>query len=122
MQSSGEDEDWIIDTTGCQYGFRETLVPLEKYITETECRIVEPPRPYDAHVTMDVDATAAMFEHPAQQADLQLERRGRLLFDAFVRDEVDGDMVKGSEAVFKDRTERFQGELRAHMERFYDKN
>uniref|UniRef100_A0A0D2XAS8 Uncharacterized protein n=1 Tax=Fusarium oxysporum (strain Fo5176) TaxID=660025 RepID=A0A0D2XAS8_FUSOF len=35
LDSSGE--RWLIDITGCQYGFRDILLPLKKYITQNNC-------------------------------------------------------------------------------------
>jgi len=49
------DETWILDTTGCQYGFRDVLIPCTKYLADKECRIEREPTTYDATETKDLD-------------------------------------------------------------------
>ena len=44
LDSSGE--RWLIDVTGCQYGFRDILLPLEKYVAQNNCSSYEMLQPY----------------------------------------------------------------------------
>jgi len=48
-------EAWILDTAGCQYGFREVLVPFEKYLADKSCQVLNEPTTYDATETKDLD-------------------------------------------------------------------
>jgi hypothetical protein len=49
------DETWILVTAGCQYGFRDVLVPFEKYVADKSYRILSEPTTYDATETKDLD-------------------------------------------------------------------
>lgn len=48
-------EAWIIDRTGCQYGFREILVPFDKYVTDEACQLLGDPTIYNATEMKDLD-------------------------------------------------------------------
>jgi hypothetical protein len=48
-------EKWIIDATGCQHGFRDVLMPFDKYFEETACHDLRRSQPYDANETKDID-------------------------------------------------------------------
>ena len=111
-------EAWILDTAGCQYGFREVLVPFEKYLTDKSCRIVNKPTLYDATETKDLDYFATLpFLNAtrAQREDQKLERQARLHFAAFVNMHVGKDILGGSAAEFKDKSDGFVQDLKLHM-------
>ena len=111
-------EAWILDTAGCQYGFREVLVPFEKYLADKSCRIVNKPIPYDATETKDLDYFSTlpfMNKTQAQREDTKLERKARLHFAVFVNTRVSKDILDGSAAEFKDKLDRFVRELKLHM-------
>ena len=111
-------EAWILDTAGCQYGFREVLVPFDEYLTDKSCRIVNKPTLYDATETKDLDFFATLpFLNAtrAQREDQKLERQARLHFAAFVNMRVGKDILDGSAAEFKDKSDGFVQDLKVHM-------
>lgn len=111
-------ESWVLDTTGCQYGFEEVLVPFSKYIADRECQIVGEGSAYDATETKDLDYFAsiqAMNMTKAQRDDLAEERRARLRFAEFVELYVDKSVLDGSDAAFGKKLEAFKSLLRSHM-------
>ncbi|KAF4624578.1 hypothetical protein G7Y89_g13592 [Cudoniella acicularis] len=111
-------EAWIIDTAGCQYGFRDVLVPFEKYVADKSCRISSEPTTYDATETKDLDyfSTLPFLNRTrAQREDKKLERQARLHFAIFVNTLVSKDMLNGSATEFKDKFDSFVYELKLHM-------
>jgi hypothetical protein len=111
-------EAWILDTTGCQYGFRDVLVPFKKYVEDKSCRISGEPTTYDASETKDLDyflTLPFLNRTRAQREDKKLERQARLHFAVFVNTRVSKDMLNGSAAEFKDKLESFVYELKLHM-------
>ncbi|KAI9774179.1 MAG: hypothetical protein M1839_001881 [Geoglossum umbratile] len=111
-------KDWILDTAGCQYGFRDVLVPFEKYIADKACRISSQPTAYDATETKDLDyfsTLSFMNMTRTQQEDRELERKARLHFAAFVNMRVGKDLLDGSDAGFKDKFDSFMSGLNLHM-------
>lgn len=116
------DETWVVDASGCQYGFREVLVPYEKYIADKECELVNGLQAYDATETKDLDYFATlpfMNATRAQRAGHELERQARLHFASFVDTGVDKDvLLNGSTADVKAAFDRFEAELRSHMLEF----
>jgi len=111
-------EAWILDTTGCQYGFRDVLVPFKKYVEDKSCRISGEPTTYDASETKDLDyflTLPFLNRTGAQREDKKLERQARLHFAVFVNTCVSKDMLNGSAAEFKDKLESFVYELKLHM-------
>ena len=111
-------EAWILDTAGCQYGFRDVLVPFEKYVADKSCRVVSEPTTYDATETKDLDyylTLPFLNSTRSQREDMKAERQARLHFAVFVNSRVSKDMLNGSAAEFKDRFDSFVYELRLHM-------
>ena len=111
-------EAWILDVAGCQYGFREALVPLEKYLADKSCRIVSEPTTYDATETKDLDYFSTLpflNKTRAQREDKKMERQARLHFAVFVNKHVSQDILDGSAAEFKDKLDSFVHELKLHM-------
>ncbi|KAI9776080.1 MAG: hypothetical protein M1839_000593 [Geoglossum umbratile] len=118
------DEDWILDTAGCQYGFRDVLVPFEKYIADKACRISSQPTAYNATETKDLDffsTLSFMNMTRTQREDRELERKARLHFAAFVNTRVGKDLLDGSDAGFKDKFDSFVSGLNLHMLSLADK-
>ncbi len=112
------DEAWIIDTAGCQYGFRDVLVPFEKYIADKSCRFSSDPTTYDATETKDLDyfSTLPFLNRTrAQREDKKLERQARLHFAVFVHTRVIKDILSGSAAEFTVKFDNFVYELKVHM-------
>lgn len=111
-------ETWIIDTTGCQYGFRDVLVPFAKYFHDNECRILSAPRIYDECETSDLDYLSSLYvfnQTKAQRQDMRLERLTRHHFAVFIYMSVHGDLLMGSGADYKRKFDRFVNGLKAHM-------
>jgi hypothetical protein len=112
------DEAWILDTAGCQYGFRDVLVPFEKYVAEKSCRILNEPTTYNATETKDLDyfSTLPLLNRTrAQREDKRLERQARLHFAVFVNTHSSNDILNGSAVEFKDKFDSFVHELKLHM-------
>ncbi|PYI01650.1 hypothetical protein BO78DRAFT_423356 [Aspergillus sclerotiicarbonarius CBS 121057] len=113
-------ETWIVDTTGCQYGFREVLVPSDRYLQERACQPPQRPVPYDATETKDLDYFATlpfMTQTRAQRENLQRERQSRLRFAEFVKTSVSADVLDGSNVEFKNKLEVFTSGLKRHLEK-----
>lgn len=111
-------EAWILDAAGCQYGFREVLVPYELYLADKLCRISNEPTTYDANETKDLDHFSTLpFRNKtrAQREDLELERQASLHFAVFVKTRVEKNILNGSVAVFKDNLSSFAHDTRSHM-------
>ncbi|CAG8979630.1 hypothetical protein HYALB_00011993 [Hymenoscyphus albidus] len=122
VRPRGSSETWIIDTAGCQYGFRDVLIPYEKYLTERSCKISgKDPEPYDWTVTKDLDffdTIPFMNTTHAQKVDRGLEREARLHFAIFVNTHVTKDILNGSAAEFARKLEGFVQGLEVHMKSF----
>ena len=114
-------EAWILDTAGCQYGFREVLIPFEKYFTDRSCQILNKPTNYDATETKDLDYFSTlpfMNITQAQREDRKLERQARLHFAIFVNTRVSKDILNGSALESRDKVDSFVHELKLHMLNF----
>lgn len=111
-------EAWIVDTVGCQYGFREVLVPFEKYLADKSCQIVSDPALYDATETKDLDYFSTLpflNKTRARREDRKLERQARLHFAVFVNTRLSKDILDGSAAEFRDKLDNFAYGLKMHM-------
>lgn len=111
-------EVWILDSTGCQYGFRDVLVPYDTYLAKNECRNLREPTPYDASETTDLDyflSLPFLNVTPAQRRNLDAERQARRHFAVFVDSRVGAELLSGSDQQFRDRLESFAGQLKGHM-------
>ncbi|KAL4916387.1 hypothetical protein BDW62DRAFT_202715 [Aspergillus aurantiobrunneus] len=109
---------WVLDTAGCQYGFRSVLVPYAEYIADNDFRIVNEPTTYSATETKDIDyflTLPFMTKFKAQRISLDAERRSRLHFASFVDSYVEKDILDRSPAEFRDKLEAFKATLRLHM-------
>ncbi|KAF5631975.1 beclin 1 [Fusarium tjaetaba] len=105
LDSSGE--QWLIDVTGCQYGFREILLPLEKYIAQNNCSSYELLQPYGHTETTDQDELPhspliILTRGPNEQqlADIEIEKGYRRHFGALVRAIINQGLTQGSDAQF----------------------
>ncbi|KAH7207876.1 uncharacterized protein BKA55DRAFT_529940 [Fusarium redolens] len=111
-------ESWIIDTTGCQYGFREVLVPFDKYIADKVCQLLGDPTTYNWTETKDLDyfsTLPSMNRSRAQKQDREVERKARLHFADFVDRCVDAGILDGSTSEFKNNLASFGDKLKTHM-------
>ncbi|KAF5700568.1 beclin 1 [Fusarium globosum] len=101
------EERWLIDVTGCQYGFRDILLPLEKYIAQNNCSSYELLQPYGHTETTDQDELPRspliiLTRGPSEQqlADVEIEKGYRRHFAALVRAIVNQGLTQGSDAQF----------------------
>ena len=111
-------EAWVVDTAGCQYGFRDVLIPFQKYITDKSCRISSNPTTYNATETKDLDYFSTfpvLNRSRAQREDFKLERQARLHFTVFVDTCVTKDILIGTAAEFTVKFDNFVDELKVHM-------
>ncbi|RKL46120.1 hypothetical protein BFJ72_g3028 [Fusarium proliferatum] len=101
------EERWLIDVTGCQYGFRDILLPLEKYIAQNNCSSYELLQPYGHTETTDQDELPRspliiLTRGPSEQqlADIEIEKGYRRHFAALVRAIVNQGLTQGPDAQF----------------------
>lgn len=111
-------ETWVLDVSGCQYGFHDSLLPYHRYIDDGMCWIVNEPQTYDASETSDLD----FFEHlpfmtrsRAQRIDLATERRYRRCFADFVEGHVEQTILEGTDADFQNRKKQFAMDLAVRL-------
>ncbi|KAF5681761.1 beclin 1 [Fusarium circinatum] len=105
LDSSGE--RWLIDVTGCQYGFRDILLPFEKYIAQNNCSSYERLQSYGHTETTDQDELPRsplmiLTRGPSEQqlADIEIEKGYRRHFAALVRALVHHGLTQGTDAHF----------------------
>ncbi|KAK8093871.1 hypothetical protein PG997_000556 [Apiospora hydei] len=114
-------ESWVLDPAGCQYGFREVLVPYNKYLRGKQGTITAEPEPYSWTETKDLDffeTLPFMNTTTAQRADRAEERRIRLHYASFVEErfgirQQQPGAVKG---LLECKPEDFGGQLGGLME------
>ncbi|VTT81453.1 unnamed protein product [Fusarium fujikuroi] len=101
------EERWLIDVTGCQYGFRDILLPLQKYIAQNNCSSYELLQPYGHTETTDQDELPRspliiLTRGPSEQqlADIEIEKGYRRHFAALVRAIVNQGLTQGPDAQF----------------------
>lgn len=120
-------EKWIVDAAGCQYGFRDALSPMDRYYQEKKCE-VKTSNPYDATETKDIDyfLTLPFMTATAQDRKMLMkDRDGRLHFAAFVKTrirEAEGGfnrgMLTGTMPDFQVKLDDFISDLKEHMTEF----
>ncbi|KAF5650131.1 zinc finger MYND-type [Fusarium tjaetaba] len=111
-------ELWIIDTAGCQYGFREVLVLFDKYIADKACQVVGTPTTYNWTETKDLDYFSTlpfMNNSRAQKQDREVERKARLHFADFVDRHVSVNILDGSALDFSNKLASLVERLKIHM-------
>ncbi|KAI1654264.1 hypothetical protein F4813DRAFT_399017 [Daldinia decipiens] len=124
-------EGWVIDTTGCQFGFGDVLVPLNTYFKKRVKSLARGPFAYTEHETSDLDVfdcKLALNDTDTKRLKAAHERAGRLHFAKFVRERFDRyesprpseELLGGSSEEFQVRLARFKGDLKVHMASFVD--
>jgi hypothetical protein len=111
-------ETWVVDTAGSQYGFREVIVPFDRYNAEKSCRIASAPTTYDATETKDLDfyATfAPMNKTKAQRDKLSAERMARICFAGFVDSNIGEDVLDGPDLKWEEKMDALVVALMAHL-------
>lgn len=118
IQEPGDNDTWIIDTTGCQYGYRDLLIPFDKYFMGKDFELLASPLPYNASETKDLDYYALVpcfTMSKAQRIGIRKERHTRHRFAAFVAKAVGDKFLEGSDAEFEETIDRFVDQLKTHM-------
>ncbi|PYH92235.1 hypothetical protein BO71DRAFT_457857 [Aspergillus ellipticus CBS 707.79] len=107
-------ETWIIDILGCQYGYRELLVPFDRHMRKTGCKNWEKAKTYNVPETKDLDLkTAGPFP-----VDVEYERQARLRFAEFVKTNVDQSLLDGSIAAYGHKLGRLVFDLKIKLALF----
>jgi hypothetical protein len=112
------DETWILDTAGSQYGFQDVLIPLQKYMDDKACRMINGPTTYDANETKDLDYFSTlpfMNISSAQKADRKAERKVRLHFATFVDKQDTEKLLGGTDYQFPNELDNYVRILSLHM-------
>ncbi|KAJ7468981.1 hypothetical protein FB451DRAFT_1255425 [Mycena latifolia] len=124
-------ETWIVDTAGCQYGFRDVLNPFDRYLAGKACAVLGQPTSYTASETTDLDFIESLLPKNRMNIgmgnmkdSLDRQRKGRLHFAAFVDQRVGSEKdsfnpskdLEGSAPEFQRKFEKFTTELKTHME------
>ncbi|KAJ7094921.1 hypothetical protein C8R44DRAFT_645100 [Mycena epipterygia] len=123
-------ETWIVDTAGCQYGFRDVLNPFDRYLTGKACAVLGQPTSYTASETTDLDFIESFLPLPmnigmGNMRDFRdRQRKGRLHFAAFIDQRVGSGKdsfnpskdLDGSAPGFQRKFEKFTTELKTHMD------
>ncbi|KAI0122593.1 hypothetical protein F4814DRAFT_446532 [Daldinia grandis] len=122
-------EGWVVDITGCQFGFQEILFPLNGYFKKRVKSHARGPFAYTEHETSDLDVfDSKMSLNDTEQKILKAahERAGRLHLAKFVKErfgryESPGpskEFLGGAPKEFQLKLARFESELKAHMMSF----
>ncbi|EHK50487.1 uncharacterized protein TrAtP1_007597 [Trichoderma atroviride] len=113
-------ETWIIDTTGCQYGFKDVLVPFKRYLEDHQCRMLGERTTYDATETKDLDYYAELpfMNTGLQKEDRKIERRARLHFAKFVDAQITPDILQGPSKVFEEKRLSLESDLKLYMQSY----
>ncbi|CVL02064.1 uncharacterized protein FMAN_08184 [Fusarium mangiferae] len=117
VRLSATTESWVIDTAGCQYGFREVLVPFNKYIADKACQVSEPTT-YNWTETKDLDyfsTLPSMSKFRAQRQNREVERKARLHFADFVDKHINANILDGSASEFSNKLAGLVDRLKIHM-------
>lgn len=118
IRNVGNNETWIVDTTGCQYGFRDVLIPFNTYFLANDCQTRDSPQTYDACETKDLDyfeTIPLLTMTKALRMNLRLERQSRQHFAVFVARTVGDKILGGSDAEFRVTIDHFVNGLKSHM-------
>ncbi|KAF3059414.1 hypothetical protein GL218_04939 [Daldinia childiae] len=124
-------EGWVVDITGCQFGFQEILVPLNTYFKKRVRSISRGPFAYTEHETSDLDVfdcQLALNDTDKKRLKAAHERAGRLHFAKFVKEHFDRyestrpseELLSGTSEEFQGKLARFESNLKAHMTSFVD--
>ncbi|KAF9774397.1 hypothetical protein IL306_007615 [Fusarium sp. DS 682] len=115
-------EKWVIDITSCQYGLRDILLPVHKYLAPNYYFSLHGKVPHYWTETTDQDEVAYSPDispggRPSKQqlADIGIEKEYRRHFAALVRGHVDNSLIQGSDAEFVVKVNNFTQRVSAHM-------
>ncbi|KAI1781400.1 hypothetical protein F4818DRAFT_436592 [Hypoxylon cercidicola] len=124
------DESWILDITGCQYGYPDLITPFHKY-EQNKVRggVIKDEQyagPYDTNdTTGDLQEIGSHRNGRARSARLVAEHNARKHFTAFVKTYFDDksakDFLSGPTSEFNERVAGFADEVKALMTDFMEK-
>ncbi|KAJ4137508.1 hypothetical protein NW768_003095 [Fusarium equiseti] len=111
-------EKWVVDITGCQFGFKGALFPFEKYISEKHCTIIGTLGPYTQTETWDQEHIMSLMGNtlpPEARAVMVKEMEDRRHFAALVKKHVNSSLIEGSDAEFEAKVVEFSQKVKTHM-------
>jgi len=110
-------EKWVIDITGCQFGFKGALFPLEEYMVEKQCTFIETTRPWTETEISDQLEILALdgMPPPGPMADIMRTTGYRRHFAALVKEHVNSSLIKGCDAEFESKLIDFSQNVKTHM-------
>lgn len=129
MVTTTSGEQWVIDSSGCQYGFQDILVPLHKYLEGK--RLLGTPEQYEHyHEVHDIDhpKTVRLVQlDPLIQEEITLERPARLHFAKLIKRKIEKEginfsenLLSGSDKKFEEKVACFVQEIKAHMTEYVE--
>ncbi|KAI1469461.1 uncharacterized protein F4812DRAFT_458000 [Daldinia caldariorum] len=122
-------EGWVIDVTGCQFGLRDVLVPLDSYFKKRVRRLVHGPFVYTEHETSDLDVFddgLSLNNTYSKRLRATHERAARLHFAKVVQKRFDcyesprssKELLGGTAKEFHTKLAFFESDLKTHMASF----
>lgn len=109
----------MLDPAGCQYGFREVLIPYATYLQDKQGEIVTGPGPYHWTETKDLEyfeTVPGLSVTAAQRADAAVERKIRRHYASFVEERFGPGQPGAAKDLLGCSSESFGGRLGALME------
>ncbi|KAI1805606.1 hypothetical protein F4811DRAFT_569972 [Daldinia bambusicola] len=122
-------EGWVVDITGCQFGFRDVLVPLNSYFKKRVLSLVRGPFVYAEHETSDLDVFdngLSLNNTDSKRLRAAHERAARFHFAKIVQEHFDCcESPRSSQELLGCRAKEFQtklaffeSDLKTHMASF----
>ncbi|KAI1144367.1 hypothetical protein F5Y05DRAFT_418401 [Hypoxylon sp. FL0543] len=123
-----EDEKWVVDVTGCQFGFPEVMSPSGKYYKDRTTKIFGP-YPEDEAEHLDLRCPTFTYDEEeyravrTAQSEYETTARRRLVA-LFQERFFDGSQdyargfLDGTQEEFRARLDGFVADVKAHMMRF----
>lgn len=117
----------MLYTTGCQYGFRDVLVPLDQYCKDKGCPklLRSVGEPYTATETKDIDFFLTLPNMGSSKKELMTQRSVRVHFADFVKSQVEQhapdfakSMLWGSENEYQAKVDGFIMNLKKETREF----
>ncbi|KAJ5748344.1 uncharacterized protein N7511_010040 [Penicillium nucicola] len=115
------EEQWVIDTTGGQFGHQEVIVPYKKYMDEKGSLLASPLVPYDYGLVDDLDMcrnNSPLDPYDVEGVYFMAAARDRQWFARFVDKYVRDDFLHGLDCDMRLLSEAFIAGLKDHLRRF----
>ncbi|KAI0138514.1 hypothetical protein F4776DRAFT_670427 [Hypoxylon sp. NC0597] len=118
-----KDESWVIDVTGCQYGFPEVISPCVKYFRDRVLQVLDIPHFYSEIETSDIDRQQQ--DDESETFHRKHETAARLHFKALIMERfIDGPpdftrrFLDSAQEDFQIELDRFVADVKEHMMEF----